>query len=227
MLIAGPLCFGLLIAGCGGGGDVPGNGGNGGPASYLPLAQGNSWHYLMTLAPDLLPVVQKQVEENQEFDYHETVTASGIYDGVEFSEIESLRAATDEFPENQFFQLRRVSEDGIYARIPIFDEYGNFSHWHDSTQLLLPPQQGETWTDDDLATDFTTAAVDVQVTVPAGTFTCVRVDQSSERRSDEDESAIQYTVRTWYAQGVGIVKDETWEDDTKTSMIELVEYNVQ
>jgi hypothetical protein len=29
-------------------------------------------------------------------------------------------------------------------------------------------------------------------------------------------------VKQWFARGVGVVKDETYEDDVKTSMIELL-----
>ena len=64
-----------------------------------------------------------------------------------------------------------------------------------------------------------------RVTVPAGTFSCVRVEETWEQAVDGG-SPIVHTIKSWYARGVGLVKDETWEDDAKTSMIELTAHTI-
>lgn len=219
------VCVMLVTAGCGGGGTGDGNGAP--PEGYLPLALGNSWQYLMTLAPDLEPVVAAEQDQNQEFDYSETVIGTGVSDGVEHFVVQSRREATDRWPEFEFFQLRRVDDTAVYARLPIFDEQGQFLRYYDAPYLKLPPQVGERWVDPEYGEEFVTAAVGEQVSVPAGTFSCVRVEQTAEIPAEDDGSPVQYVVRTWYARGVGVVRDETWEDDVKTSMIELVEYSVR
>lgn len=227
-LVAGCLCLALLAAGCAGGGDTNGNGGNGAPDSYLPLTVGNSWHYLMTLAPDTEPIVIEQVGENQLFDYHETVVQSWNYEGVRYGLIEAKREETEDYPEHQGQLIMGVGEEAVYARLALLDETGQVVVGEiDVPYLMLPPQEGETWEDLEYGGTCTTGAVDEEVTVPAGTFTCVRVEQAWEGPADGEGSGVEYVIRRWYAQGVGLVKDETWEGDAKTSMIELTEYTVR
>ena len=220
MFIAAGLGLGLMISGCGGGG---GNGGGSDPDSYLPLEVGNSWEYRMTLAPGLIPA---QVEQNQEFDYHETVIGIGVDQGLQHFVIQAVREETETYPELETFQLRRVDANAIYARLPLFDDAHNFTGYYDSPHLKLPPRLGDTWEDPEVEASFTTAAVDEQITVPAGTFSSVRVEQSSSIPGP-DGTSLPFTIKTWYALGVGIVKDETWEGDVKTSMIELREYDLR
>ncbi len=189
-----------------------------GPAdqSYMPMAVGNRWDYLMTLASGLTPA---QAGENQLFDYHEEVTGTVILRGTDYFLIEATRDATDEHPERVWEQIRRETGGAIYARV------GNPAY--DLPILMLPPQEGMTWPDPFFPeVSFTITGVGEEVTVPAGTFDCVRVEESWEQQVD-DESAITNRVIGWYARGVGLVKDETWEGDVKTSMIELTEYSVQ
>jgi len=62
-----------------------------------------------------------------------------------------------------------------------------------------------------------------QVTVPAGAFGCVRVEERWEEAVSGGDPIV-HVIKSWYARGVGLVKDETWEDEAKTSMIELTAY---
>jgi hypothetical protein len=222
-LTATCLGLALIAAGCGGGG---GDGdGDDAENSYLPLSVGNSWDYQMTLAPDVVPA---QAGDNQLFDYHETVTGTETHDDVRYFIIEARRDATDEYPERVVNQIRRVDEEAVHTRLPLLDETGEFIvDWYDAPYLKLPPREGETWTDpqyEDLA--FTTAAIEDQITVPAGTFSCVRVEQQWEAPAEQGEGTVQHTIKQWYAQGVGVVRDQTWEDDAMTSTIELTDYTV-
>ncbi|MFW5866715.1 MAG: hypothetical protein ACOCX2_02790 [Armatimonadota bacterium] len=208
------ITLALVATGCGGGGD---GGGNAVPNnSYLPMQVGNSWDYVLTLAPGLVPV---QEGSNQLFDYHETITGIANLDGADYFLFRSVRDETDQYPERVWQQIRRETDEAIYARV------GNPAY--DLPVLMLPPRQGETWPDPFFEeVTLTTAAVGEQVTVPAGTFNCVRVEQTYEVPLEGGDVVVE-TTKQWFARGVGLVKDETWDDDILTTRTELTDYTVQ
>ncbi len=214
-LITLGLMLALIVAGCGGGGGD--SNGDGPPnTSYLPMQVGNSWQYVMTLAPDITPT---QNQPNQIFDYHETVTGIAGLDGTDYFLFRSVREQTDEHPERVWQQIRRATDEAIYARVgdPAYD----------LPVLTLPPRPGDTWTDPVFPeVTFEITAVNEEVTVPAGTFTCVRVEQEYERELEGGDSVSERT-RTWFARGVGQVKQETLDGGVLTAMIELTDYSVQ
>lgn len=214
MALIGPaIILALIAAGCGGGG------GNGNPPpsnSYLPMELGNSWDYLMTLAPDIVPV---QEGSNQLFDYHETVIGTAALSENTYYLFRSVRDATDEYPERVWQQIRRQDDEAIYARVgdPAYD----------LPVLLLPPREGDTWTDPYFPeVTFTTVAVGERVTVPAGTFTCAHVRQVYETEL-EGGGTYTETTESWFARGVGLVKEEAFDNGVKTAMRELTAYSVQ
>jgi len=213
-LIATGIALTLIAAGCGGGG---GDGGGTAPGnSYLPMQVDNSWDYLMTLAPGIVPV---QAGSNQLFDYHETVTGTASLDGTDYFLFRSVRDATDQYPERVWQQIRRQTSEAIYARVgqPAYD----------LPVLMLPPRQGETWADPYFPdATLTTAAVGERVTVPAGTFSCVRVEQVYEAPIEGGGTVVE-TTKTWFARGVGVVKEEAWDDDVLNMRTELTSYTVQ
>jgi len=201
----------VIVAGCGGGG------GNGASNSYLPMATGNTWDYTLTLAPGMVPA---QIPGGQEFPYNESVIGAADLQGTEYYAVQARRDAVGEHPERIWQQFRREDAQGIYARVgdPAYD----------LTILRLPPRAGDTWTDPIFSeVTFATAAVAEQVTVPAGTFTCVRVEQEYDTTPDGAQSPVHITVRSWYARGVGLVRDETLEDSDLTSTLRLESYSVQ
>ncbi|MGD9497197.1 MAG: hypothetical protein AB7Y46_12940 [Armatimonadota bacterium] len=210
-LIAALIAVSALTVGCGGGD------GNGSSTSYLPMEIGNTWTYTLTLAPGLTP---EQITDGLVFPYHETVIGVADLQGTRYHVIRARREAVGQYPERTWQQYRRVTAQAIYARVgdPAYD----------LPILKLPPAAGETWTDPQFPeVAYRTAATAEQVTVPAGTFACVRVEQQSETVPNEGESPVQFTVRSWYARGVGVVRDETLEDGELTSTLELESYSVQ
>ncbi len=216
----------VIVAGCGGGG-----GGNGGSTSYLPMATGNTWDYTLTLAPGMVPA---QIPGGQEFPYNESVIGTFVADlqGTEYYVVQARRDAVGQHPERIWQQLRREDAQAIYARVSLLDpDTGVVIGAYDLPILMLPPTLGQIWTDPEFPEDtFTTSAVAEQVTVPAGTFTCVRVDWERDReraQQREGESPLHITVRSWYARGVGLVRDETLEDSDLTSTLQLESYSVQ
>ncbi|MFP4250958.1 MAG: hypothetical protein ACLFU7_14955, partial [Armatimonadota bacterium] len=62
--------------------------------------------------------------------------------------------------------------------------------------------------------------------VPAGTFTCVRVEQTYERPVEDGDPVTEMTL-TWFARGVGQVKQQALDDGVLTAMFELTDYSVQ
>jgi len=201
-----------MVAGCGGGG-----GGDSPATSYLPMEVGNTWDYTLTLAPGLVPA---QIQDGQQFPYHESVIGVAELQGTSYYVVQARREAVGEYPERIWQQFRREDREAIYARIgdPAYD----------LPILKLPPQRGDSWADPVFPeVMFTTAAVAEQVTVPAGTFTCVRVDQEYDTTVEGSDSPVHVTVRSWYARGVGLVRDETLEDNIVTSTLELESYHVQ
>jgi len=210
----------VLAAGCGGGG------GDGGSNSYLPLTLGSTWTYTLTLGPGLVPA---QIPGGTDFPYTETVVGIADLQGTEYASVLSVRGAVDPWPERSWQQFRRESAQSIYARVPLVDrETGEVISSYDLPILMLPPAAGLSWSDpQDSQVVFAVAATADRVTVPAGTFTCVRVDRDEDTIPDGDEEPVHYTVRSWYARGVGLVRDETLEDDTVTSTLVLQSYTVE
>ena len=91
------------------------------------------------------------------------------------------------------------------------------------TLLRLPPTVGDTWADPiNPLTTYETKSINEQVTVPAGTFDCVRVETFDPEAASADGLYQFQRIDTWFARGVGIVKDETWEQNISTSEWELL-----
>jgi hypothetical protein len=57
-------------------------------------------------------------------------------------------------------------------------------------------------------------------TTPAGTFKCLRVEQKCSGRA---LAAVEMKTVTWYAPGIGIVRQETYNKDKLQTVIELEE----
>lgn len=212
----------VIAAGCGGGGGEPADPGS---TSYLPLAMGNTWEYELTIAPDVVPA---QDGENQHFPYRETVTGTATLQGTSYWVIETVREAAEGYSEQTWQQFRRVDEEAVYARVSLLDpDTGLPTLTYDLPFLKLPPTAGQTWSDPQIEDDtYETVSVNEQVTVAAGTFNCVRVDREYEYRPDEEADPTAIVVRSWYARGVGLVRDETREGQTLTSTLELQSYDL-
>ncbi len=110
------------------------------------------------------------------------------------------------------------------------DDQGLLELFRDDTtvyKLKTPVQVGTQWLDDqDPQHTFEIESVTDQVTVPAGTFeNCVKV-----REEGVDELG-EYTVFTWFYEGVGVVRSEYSDIDPDTGeevwiYQELVDYSV-
>ncbi|MGC9320080.1 MAG: hypothetical protein ACP5KN_18760 [Armatimonadota bacterium] len=221
VLLAVSLAALVVAAGCGGGG---GDGQTPGSTSYLPMAVGNTWDYTMTLAPDLIPA---QAGENLQFAYHETVTGTADLQGEAYYVIRTVREAGGGYEESTWQQYRRVSDDALYARVAVRSDEGIVQRWYDLPLLMLPPRTGEVWQDPQFEdVTFTTVSVNETIQVPAGTFRCVQVDREFDDTPPGEDSPIHVLTRSYYARGVGLVRDEIREDDVVTSTLELISYEL-
>lgn len=223
-LVAALVLTMAALAGCGGGG---GGGGNPASTSYMPLAVGNTWDYILTLAPGLEPA---QISGGTRFPYHETVTGVATLQGTRYFAIQARREAVDPYPEGVWQQFRREDREAIYSHVSLIDpDTGAVVVAYDRPFLKLPPVKDATWTDPYFPdVTYTIVAVAAPVNVPAGQFTCVRVDEEYDYQpEDPEDPPIHVVWRSFYARGIGLVRDESLEDGRVISTLELVSYSLQ
>lgn len=223
---AAVVCVATALAGCGGGGGLPPS-----QASYFPLAEGNVWSYQLVLHttgamkpaaeagrrlhrvfPALAPAAEMRTgAATKAIDQMSTVLGSEILGGKDYWAVEAKR-----LPDGQsVVQHMRLDETGLYAHREVNEQTS------DICLLKLPPAVGDSWTvpgDENVV--LTTEAIAVPVTVPAGTFDCVRV------RQVDSTYETSYTILAWFAYGVGLVQDNTLEGTTLTSELQLVSYEL-
>ncbi len=223
-LAALAVCAAAVIAGCGGGGGLPAS-----QRSYFPLAEGNTWSYDLTVHTEqttaikrlarplgffrvLPPAAGLKMAAAHAVDLISTVLGSAIVEGRDYWETEARLVSSSEDPAYVYW---RSDDEGIYRYYQVGEESA------DVPVLRLPPTVGDTWTvpgNEDVV--FTTEAISERVTVPRGTFSCVRV------RQVDSSADTPYTIVTWFAYGVGLVQDKTFEGDTLTSDTKLVSYEL-
>jgi hypothetical protein len=208
----------LVIGGCGGGG---GGGLQSDLRSYLPMADQNSWTYDLRIRADLIVPSQEHPGWNN-FVQTEDITGIAQFAGTDYFVFSVTREEAGAFPEATWTQFRRLDRHGVYAR--------DLLQAVDLTLLQTPPTVGDTWDHPlDENVTYETTNVAAQVTVPAGTFDCVVVTMVDTTPMPDHPEWVPYTVRTWFAKGVGIVRDRTFEgpDEDMTSEIQLRAYGLK
>ncbi len=208
----------LMTAGCGGGG--------GGLVSdvntYLPMADLNSWTYDLRIRADLtVPAADPHPGWNN-YVQTEDITGVAQFEGTDYFVFSVKREAVGTFPEANWTQFRRLDRQGVFAR--------DLLQAVDLTLLQTPPVVGDTWVHPlNENTTYEVTAVDAQVTVPAGTFDCVVVTMTDVTEIVGHPEWVPYVIRTWFAKGVGIVQDRTFEGPTRdmTSDIQLHAYGLK
>ena len=217
------VCAATVIAGCGGGGGVPAS-----QRSYFPLAEGNTWSYDLAVHAEQTTAIKRparplgffrvpppagglKMAAAQAVDLISTVLGSAIVEGRDYWETEARLVSSSA----SAYLYWRSDDDGIYRYYQVGEESA------DVPVLKLPPTVGDTWIiPDNEEMVFTTEAINDRVTVPRGTFSCVRVRQVDSRLYP------CYTIVTWFAYGVGLVQDKTFEGDILTSDTKLVSYEL-
>lgn len=163
---------------------------------YYPISLGNMWNY-------------KGLVEIKAFNGDTISSSSGV---TEVTAETRLTGGED------VFEITRI--DTTFAKVPsettlVYTSvsytrktddyvlgYESLDDTEPDTALVLPLEEGKTWTVQSWADTTTTATVLVKesVTVPAGTYDCFKVRTTTTMGSQS------YQMYWWYAEGVGLVK---------------------
>jgi hypothetical protein len=190
------------------------------PGNYLPLAVGMRWTYNVTSASGATGQGTIVVEANENapmsgqsaFRVHTT-----LLDGGTLAWDQTSGTSVIKYEEQQLSQSGTEVVDKQYMpSILVLDESAAHlvagATWTESyKQLKTPSTKGKATKEE---ADWTVQAVDESVTVPAGTYTCIRVSR------DHTTSSTPSTTVEWFAIGVGKVK-ETGAGQNNDQTLEL------
>lgn len=197
--------------GGGGGGADGGGGGGGGDLRYFPVAEGASWSYQVVDVGTGASNIKTQAVEAYEDIGGQKAGTMGYRmrtekdSGYTLSWQEDTGSAIVRHREQSFsaggaqetdeFYLpykMRLDESEAHVAVDASYTYSYSEEIHDLTASTdVTNDKSEAWT---------VQAVDEEVTVPAGTFTTMRVFRNN------DGTGVQKTY--WFARGVGKVKEE-------------------
>jgi hypothetical protein len=214
---------GIVLIGCGGGGD--GGGGSTLASSYTPHSVGSMWTYIVTLSSGGSYTQTKTIPQSTASDWivKYEYSNSSMYD---------LQAVNDTNGEV-------MSVDAYYNNA---DDSLAYTYIYSPPMLLVPSDMtpgaaafsASTWTyssGGSSSTGTITRSISVDsiesVTVPAGTFTAVKIS-TTITRTPSSGSPSQTMETRWYAQNIGWVKiisyPATSPSDTTTR--ELASFSV-
>jgi hypothetical protein len=184
------------------------------PASerLLPLAVGTSWTYQVTAAAGASPVLKKNTVEAYE-DVGGAKAGTSAFrirtektDGATVSWQEDRCDSIVRHREQSFSLAEVMTDDDVYqpSKMRIDESAAHLvvgaSYTTAYSELHTDPATGLTTTKSKVE-KWTVEAVDEAVTVPAGTFTCVRLHKVGADQGQADK-------RFWFARGVGKIKEE-------------------
>jgi len=170
-------------------------------ASWYPFGFGYQWTYTGT------QVQPGQVGPAQETTLTISINQQEVRDGVVWWEL-MVKGSEAGVPPS--YMYLRHTEDGLFQW-----------QWEAEPipRLIEPLMQGHSWLDPNSAEHrFTIERTDETVVVPAGAYdNCIRL-REYEGRGDPP-----FDVLVWFAEGVGIVKDQVWVDGEMVEEQELTE----
>lgn len=202
------------------------------PASYLPLAVGNWWEYRMVepetqraqpknkkLVIDLFGDVGGLKAGTQGFRMRreDALGSSVRWLGKEGDVVAWLHDewmdASGTVTKSQYYQPYRTRLDETPAHLV------NEAEWTEEyDDIGIDPTTGEAKVPKHVQVTWTVEALDEAITVPAGSFNCLRL------RRRNRQSATTYEDQTyWFARGVGKVR----EDSPPAEHEELIAYHVE
>jgi len=201
-----PLFLLFLVAACGTEDPNPGR-----KESLFPVAVGNKWVYRIQDADGEKPIKTQTVTGTAADGAFTFVTERGV-DGQR--ESVSVQKIDDEG------RLVRISERSIFQDNEIERiAYVPYDIRVDTDSYEIGGQYSQTYTEDhdpsDMIPDvtktqtFTIEEVDEVITVPAGTFRCIKI-----RRTSQDGPAKTY----WYAIGIGKVQEIGGQNEQLTTV---------
>jgi hypothetical protein len=226
-VMASSLALGTALAGCGGGsanssstGTQTTDGATAPPGNYLPLAVGMSWTYNVTSTsgasgPGTIVV---EAAENAPMSGQPALRVhTTLLDGGTLAWDQTSGTSVIKYEEQQLSQTGTEVVDKQYMpSILVLDE--SAAHlvagvtWIESYQQLKTPSTKGKATKEEAT--WIVQSVDDSVTVPAGTYSCIRVSREHTTTSNPSPTV------EWYAIGVGKVK-ETGAGQNNDQTLEL------
>jgi len=218
-LLAG-LTVALVAGGCGGGGEIEPE-----TAPYLPLAINNVWQYTYTDYTATLGVSTARVRRLGARPRGLFLRPASVgtaqttaQDTVWINGTESIGGQDWFVAISQY--VGSVTQETTYVRHNAQGLMRRFDASDPGYYLLRPPlTTGNTWGDPfDARYQTTITGTDQTISVPDGVFNgCVVVD---EVRTEAGQPVD--TVTSWYAYGVGMVKQEHHVGNDLTETLELI-----
>jgi hypothetical protein len=171
--------------------------------AYFPLKTGNTWIYQLTLSGSSKTIQQKIKVSDPEDGNPKLI----VYDPNANPQIFVY------YVENQqgLFKAKEMYTTGIFQYKPLWQVLG--------AKINI----GASWSwesEDHKMRETAKVTAAEKVTVPAGTFETILIEYSGI-----SQNGAAYTDKTWYAKGVGYVKDEL-NMDGKTLTSQLSEYQL-
>jgi hypothetical protein len=178
----------------------------------LPLAVGSTWSYQVTAGAGAAPVLkQNPVEAYEDVGGRKAGTQAFRIrtektDGATVSWQEDRCDGVERHREQAFSLASALTDEQFYQPSkPRVDETAEHTtlgaSWTSAyTEVTVDPATGAETTKTKVET-WTVEAVDEPVTVPAGTFRCVRLHKVGADAGQADK-------RFWFAPGVGKIKEE-------------------
>jgi hypothetical protein len=181
-------------------------------ARLLPLAVGTTWTYQVTASAGATPVLKKNTVEAYE-DVGGRKAGTQAFrvrtektDGATVSWQEDRCDAVVRHREQTFSLANALTDEQFYQPSkPRVDESAAHTAlgatWTSAyTEVTVDPATGAETTKTKVE-NWTVEAVDEDVTVPAGTFRCIRLHKVGADAGQADK-------RFWFAPGVGKIKEE-------------------
>ena len=210
----------LVMSGCGGGGDTPPTPPT--AALYFPLAVGNQWSYQATdytVAPATAAAHRRAFNRRTGLMRPAQVAADYVVSLVATATIENTTwfAASASFGDGTDSLRRYVRYDGTgILWKPDLDSAAYY-------RLKNPIVAGTTWdVPNDPARTFRIVAVGETTKVAVGTFAnCLKVDDTITESGQPDD-----VLTSWFAPGVGLVREEERSGLTLIYSSELKQYHL-
>ena len=202
-----------LLAACGDETPAGSDGGNVGTGPYLPLAVGATWTYQVTTPGQPTATKTSTVEVSEDVggmkagtvalrvrtEKTDGVTISWQVIGADETVVrhreKSFELDGTTLKSDVFYNPQKLRVDGTAAHTAMgatwVDAYTEISI-DPLTMAMTTNPKTETWT---------VEAVAEEITVPAGTFTCLRLHRSG----DANDSVKRY----WFARGIGKIREES------------------
>ena len=188
---------------------------------YYPVEDGASWVYDMGELPQVVHTMS--VEEEGKFKIAMVdVDSAAVLEG-ECTEDGII--IMDRGMEGSFFTESGSSSTTSTSRtgVTLPNDLKVGSAWTQTIDIIADGgEDGETLSAN-IVTNYNVVGVET-VTVPAGTFEALKIEQSGSMTMMGQEILTQGTL--WYAEGVGNVKAETGMAEGERFLIQLVSYDI-